>query len=148
MEVLYQKIVQLAIGSELYQYFFVGALGALFFDLTLIFNDELRVIAQKKGIKSSMSYNIIFIFCNTLYSASLGGIMAIWVDYALWLAFFVGFFHSIFFTFVVKTLLLNSMEKAFWVTIGKICVSILLNPSKKLITVLEELTKKENDKSK
>ena len=130
------------------QYFLMGALGSLFFDLTLYFNEDLGILARQKGIKPSLKFNVVFVFCNTLYSSLLGGLTAMWIDYSLMLAFFVGFIHSIFFTFLVKTLLLNSMEKSFWVTIVKIFVNILLTPSKKIITVLEILGEKENDKRK
>lgn len=138
-------IIQFIQVNVFIQYFLMGALGSFFFDLTLYFNRDLGLLAQKKGIKPTMRFNVIFVVCNTAYSSSFGGLMAMWVDHALWLAFLVGFCNSVLFVFVVKTLLLNSTKKAFWVTIGKICASILLNPSKRFVVILEALTEKEND---
>lgn len=142
----FSDIVDIFAANSFLQYFFVGALGSFFFDLSLYFNPDLGLLARKKKLKPGIRFNFIFLVCNTLYSSTLGGLMAIWVDHALWLAFFVGFIHSVFFTFLVKTLLLNSTKRAFWITIGKLLANILLNPSKKFVSILEALTTNETKK--
>lgn len=127
------------------QYFLCGMLGSFLFDATLYFRRDLGLLAEQKKIKEIRNFNIIYIFFQTLYSGVTGGILGLALDTHWLMALTAGFFSSTFLTFLIKTALVHSSRKAFWITIGKLVFQTIGEPAKKLLIALEAMSYTNNE---
>lgn len=143
---LFYNIVDILNRNITLQYFLVGAFGSIMFDATLYFKRDLGVVAKRKHIGFMSGFGVSYLICQCAYSAIMGGVWALFINHAIWLAFVVGFFNSVFVTFVVKSMLINSMKKGLWIAIGRLLFEIIGAPTKKLILLLETVTSAEKNK--
>lgn len=149
-----EQAVQLIITHNPFlEYFIWGAIGAVLYDFAFYFNRDLGLIKEKRlKLHEKPRYRgffkLVFILCQTAYSAVMGGIIAMFVDNAPWTAFVVGFFSNVFVNYIVKKVLLNSNKDVFWYTVGRVLVAILLDPVKKFTAFLEASSKVLDNESK
>lgn len=132
------------------QFYLIGSLGSILFDLSLYFNKDLGLSARRKKEKNKLRTGCVYIVSRTVYSSVMGGILAIGVDHNLFVAFIAGFLSSLFFTFVLKTIILKSTKKEFWLIVSKMIFSLIGTPLKKVVILLETLSgaKENNDRDK
>lgn len=137
--------IEFVANSLIAQYFLMGALGSLMFSVQSYFKKDVGLSQRRKNKHSSARFNIVYITFQSFSSAIMGGLLGLWLDHNLWLSFIAGFLSDSFLTFVVKTLEAQALQKSFWLGVARALFSVVGQPLKKVLSLLEVLSTTKND---